>query len=70
MLITVIDDYDDEAVVDFELFFSGTELEFFTDCAKDCGTRFSCNEFDTSPDLIFLHRKYSTNNQKILSFYL
>jgi len=45
----VIDDYDDEAVVDFELFFSGTELEFFTDCAKDCGTRFSCNEFDTSP---------------------
>ncbi len=46
----MIDDNDDEeAVVSFELFFSGTELDFFTDCAKGCGTRFSCNEFDTSP---------------------
>ncbi len=47
MLITVIDDGD--VVVDFELFFSGTDSDFFTDCAKGCDTTFSCNEFDTSP---------------------
>ncbi|CAF0823564.1 unnamed protein product, partial [Rotaria sordida] len=44
-LVTVI--VDDEAVVDFELFFNETELELFTSCTKGCGTRFSCNEFDT-----------------------
>ena len=36
---------DDEAVVDFELFFSETESELFT----GYGTRFSFNEFDMSP---------------------
>ncbi len=56
--ITVIDDDDDEeAVVSFELFFSGTELDFFTDCAKGCGTRFSCT---------VLHTKYSSQINETL----
>ncbi len=51
------DDDDEEAVVSFESFFSGTELDFFTDCAKGSGTRFSCNEFDTLLFIIFLPRR-------------
>ncbi len=40
----MIDDDHNEAAVNFELFLSEIESELFT----GCGTRFSCNEFDTS----------------------
>ncbi len=41
------DDGDDKGVLEFELFYSKLESEFFT----GCGATFSCNESETSSTL-------------------